>query len=124
MLITETACGRSSRGTASATAEFQDGDIKALQQPQTKTRVSSTAGPTQPPITSPVSSAAAAAFTIIVRKIRRARSVMSPKTPAGKASRNIGRKTAVCTRAARKEEPVSSTISQDAAVVCIAEPMK
>ena len=124
MLITDTAWGRSSRGTASATAEFQDGDISALQQPQTKTSQSSSAGPTQPARASAASRAAAAALTTMVRTMSRPRSVMSPSTPAGSASRNIGRNTAVCTSAARKDEPVSSTISHAAAVVCIAEPMK
>jgi hypothetical protein len=45
-------------------------------------------------------------------------------TPAGSASRNIGRKTAVCTSAARNDEPVTSTISHAAAIACIALPMK
>jgi hypothetical protein len=50
--------------------------------------------------------------------------VVSASTPAGSASRNIGRNTAVCTSAARKDEPVSSTISQAAAMACIALPTK
>ena len=49
---------------------------------------------------------------------------MSASTPAGSESRNIGRNTAVCTSAARKDEPVSSTIIQAAAMVCIALAMK
>jgi hypothetical protein len=50
--------------------------------------------------------------------------VVSASTPAGSASRNIGRKTAVCTSAARNEEPVSSTMSHDAAMTCMALPVK
>jgi hypothetical protein len=54
----------------------------------------------------------------------RRRSVVSASTPAGSASRNIGRNTAVCTSAARNDEPVSSTISQAAAMACMALPTK
>jgi len=50
--------------------------------------------------------------------------VVSASTPAGKASRNMGRNTAVCTSAARNDEPVSSTINQAAAMVCMPAPMK
>ena len=57
-------------------------------------------------------------------RISRRRSVMSASTPAGSENRNIGRNTAVCTSAARKDEPVSSTIIQAAAMVCIALPTK
>jgi hypothetical protein len=49
---------------------------------------------------------------------------MSASTPAGSDSRNIGRNTAVCTSAARNDEPVSSTIIQAAAMVCMALPTK
>ncbi len=52
------------------------------------------------------------------------RSVVSAITPAGSASRNIGRNTAVCTSAARNDEPLSSTISQAVAMACIALPTK
>ena len=50
--------------------------------------------------------------------------MVSASTPAGSESRNIGRKTAVCTSAARNAEPVSSTISHAAAIICIALPTK
>lgn len=50
--------------------------------------------------------------------------MVSASTPAGNASRNMGRNTAVCTSAAKKEEPVSSTMSQAAAMVCMPLPMK
>ena len=40
------------------------------------------------------------------------------------ASTNIGRNTAVCTSAARKAEPLSSTISQAATMACMPLPMK
>ena len=43
---------------------------------------------------------------------------------AGKASKNMGRNTAVCTSAARNDEPVSSTINQAAAMDCMPLPMK
>jgi len=56
--------------------------------------------------------------------IKRRRSVVSSSTPAGNASTNICRNTAVCTNAARKDEPVSSTISQAEAIACIALAMK
>jgi hypothetical protein len=36
----------------------------------------------------------------------------------------MGRNTAVCTSAARNDEPVSSTMSQAAAMVCMPAPMK
>ena len=66
----------------------------------------------------------APAWAASAPSIRRLRSVVSAITPAGSESRNIGRKTAVCTRAARNDEPVSSTISQAVAMACMALPMK
>ena len=118
------ACGSSSRGIASLMVEFQAGDSSAVQQPATKISTSSVVGPAQPASSSAASSTPVAACVTRASWIRRRRSVMSAHTPAGKASRNIGRKTAVCTSAARKAEPVSSTIIQAAAMVCIALPTK
>ena len=124
MLTTVMACGSSSRGTASTTVEFHDGDCKAVQQPVTKTSQSTSAGPAQPAQASKASSTEAPVCTCTERSMRRALSAVSPSTPAGRASRNMGRNTAVCTSAARKEDPVSSTISHAAVVVCIAPAMK
>ena len=118
------ACGSSARGIESPTAEFQAGDNTAVQLPATKTSSSRVAGPATPASTSAASSAAITACTPRAIRIRRRRSVVSASTPAGNANRNIGRNTAVCTSAARKDEPVSSTIIQAAAMVCIALPMK
>ncbi|OGB42027.1 MAG: hypothetical protein A2W72_20145 [Burkholderiales bacterium RIFCSPLOWO2_12_67_14] len=118
------ACGHSSRGTGSITEEFQAGVSTAVQQPQTNTRNSTEAGPPQPPSTSAPSRAQAPTCAISAPEIRRRRSVVSASTPAGSASRNMGRNTAVCTSAARNDEPVSSTMSQAAAMVCMPAPMK
>jgi hypothetical protein len=118
------ACGRSSRGTVSTTVEFQAGENSAVQQPAMKVRNSSVPGPATPVISSTASSTTVAACTASADRIRRRRSVVSARTPEGSDSRNIGRKTAVCTSAARNDEPVISTISHEAAIACIALPMK
>jgi hypothetical protein len=119
------ACGSSGRGTTSTMAEFHDGDSSAVQQPARKVSTSSVAAPAQPASTSSASSATTVtACTPSAIRMSRRRSVMSASTPAGSASRNIGRKTAVCTSAARNDEPVSSTISQAAAMACMALPTK
>ena len=114
------ALGSSSRGTESATVEFQAGDSIAVQAPATKTKNSSAAGPPMPTNSSADSSVPVTACTAKAATISRRRSAMSASTPAGSDSRNIGRKTAVCTSAERKDEPVSSTIIQAAAMVCMA----
>ena len=124
MLTAVMAWGHSSRGTGSITEEFHAGVSTAVQHPHTNTRNSTDAGPPQPPSTSRVSSALAATCAISAPEIRRRRSVVSASTPAGSASRNIGMNTAVCTSAARKDEPVSSTMSQAAAMVCMPLPTK
>jgi hypothetical protein len=49
---------------------------------------------------------------------------MSANTPAGSENRNMGKNTAVCTKAARNEEPVSCNIVQAAAMICMAFPTK
>jgi len=118
------ACGHSSRGTGSITDEFQAGVSTARQQPQTRISNNTEWGPPQPPSTSKASRAEAAPRASSEPEIRRWRSVVSASTPAGKASKNMGRNTAVCTRAARKDEPVSSIISQAAAIDCMPLPMK
>ena len=104
--------------------EFQAGDITAVQHPATKIRNSTLPGPAQPARPRTVSSAVATACAPSAPSISRLRSVVSLSTPAGKTSRNIGRKTAVCTSAARKDEPVSSTIIHAAAVDCMKLAMK
>lgn len=118
------ACGMSSRGTASATVVFHAGDSSAVEQPAANVKSSSTAGPAQPASASRASRAVTTAWTPREPRIRRRRSVVSASTPAGSASRNMGRNTAVCTSAARKDEPVSSTTSQEAAMTCMALPVK
>ena len=118
------ACGRSSRGTASMTVEFHDGENSAVQQPAANVKNRSVAGPASPNSTSSDSSTTVAACTASAERIRRRRSVVSASTPEGSDSRNIGRNTAVCTSAARNEEPVISTISHEAAIDCIALPTK
>jgi hypothetical protein len=120
MLIAVMACGSSSRGRISPTAEFHAGDSIAVQQPVMKVNSSSVAGPPQPANISAASTTTLTACTASAARIRRPRSVVSASTPAGSASTNIGRNTAVCTSAARKLEPVSSTISQLAAMPCMA----
>ena len=55
------ACGSSSRGTESATVEFQAGDSIAVQAPATKMKNSSVAGPPMPANSSAASSAPVAA---------------------------------------------------------------
>jgi hypothetical protein len=118
------ACGMSSRGTVSATLVFQAGDSSAVQQPAAKVKSSKVAGPAQPPNASNERMTTTATWTASACRISRRRSVVSASTPAGSASRNIGRNTAVCTSAARKEEPVSSTMSHEAAMTCMALPVK
>ena len=118
------ACGHSSRGTGSITEEFHAGVSMAVQHPPTNTSSSTVAGPPQPSSTSSVSRAKAAVWAISAPEMRRRRSLVSANTPAGRASKNMGRNTAVCTSAARKEEPVSSTISQAAAMACMPLPTK
>ncbi len=118
------ACGHSSRGTGSTTDEFQAGVSIAVQQPVTNTRNSTDAGPPRPLNTSKASSVHAVICASSAVEIRRLRSVVSANTPAGSASRNMGKKTAVCTSAARKDEPVSSIMSQAAAIDCMPLPMK
>ena len=118
------ACGSSSRGTTSTMPEFQLGDSMAVQQPARKVSTSSVAAPATPSRNSSAISATSSACTVSAVRIMRRRSVVSASTPAGSANRNMGRNTAVCTSAARKDEPVTSTISQAAAMACIALPMK
>ena len=124
MPTTVIACGSSGLGTTSTMAEFQLGLSMAVQQPARKVRNSSVAGPAQPAKSSAVISATIAACTMSAIFIMRARSVVSAITPAGRASRNIGRNTAVCTSAARKLLPLISTISHAVAMACMALPMK
>jgi len=124
MLTAVMACGHSSRGTGSITEEFHAGVSMAVQHPPTNTSSSTVAGPPQPSSTSSVSRAKAAVWAISAPEMRRRRSLVSANTPAGRASKNMGRNTAVCTSAARKEEPVSSTISQAAAMACMPLPTK
>ena len=107
-----------------ATLVFQAGDSRAVQQPAANVNSSSVAGPAQPISARSASSNITPTCTARERRINLRRSVVSASTPAGSASRNIGRNTAVCTSAARKEEPVSSTISHDAAMTCMALPVK
>ncbi len=114
------ALGSSLRGTESATVEFQAGESMAVHAPDTKMKNSSVAGPPMPANSKAANSAPVAACSASAPRIRRRRSVMSASTPAGSDSRNIGRNTAVCTSAARNEEPVSCSISQAAAMVCMA----
>ncbi len=118
------ALGNSSRGIESAMVEFQAGDSIAVQAPDTKMKNSSVAGPPTPANSSSASRLPVTICAINAPRISRARSVMSASTPAGSDNRNIGRNTAVCTSAARKDEPVSSIIIQAAAMVCIALPTK
>ena len=118
------ACASSSRGTTSTMAEFQLGDSMAVQQPAAKVSSSSVVAPAIPNRNNSAISATSAACTPRLHSIRRRRSVVSAITPAGSASKNIGKKTAVCTRAARNDEPVISTISQAAAMACMALPTK
>lgn len=49
---------------------------------------------------------------------------MSANTPAGNEKRNIGKNTAVCTRAAKNDDPVNCNIVQAAAIICMALPTK
>ena len=118
------ACGMSSRGTVSATLVFQAGDSSAVQQPAAKVKSSSVRRPGPAGQQQHGEQRDDAACVSSAARIRRRRSVVSASTPAGSDSRNIGRNTAVCTSAARNDEPVSSTISHDAAITCIALPMK
>ena len=118
------AWGSSARGTASATVEFHAGDINAVQLPDTKIRNNTPPGPVILASDSQASRMPDTACTVSANWISLRRSVMSASTPAGRENRNIGRKTAVCTSAARNDEPLSSTIIHDAAMVCIALPMK
>ena len=104
--------------------EFQAGDSKAVQLPATKIMNSKVAGPATPRNINRDNSTPVPACTARATRINRLRSVMSAQTPAGSDSRNMGKKTAVCTSAARKDEPVISTIIQEAAMVCMALPMK
>ena len=124
MLTAVMAWGHSSRGTGSITDEFHAGVSTAVQQPHTNTRNSTDAGPPQPPSTSRASKAQAPVCVSRALEISRRRSVVSASTPDGKASRNIGMNTAVCTSAARKDEPDSSTINHEAAMVCMPLPIK
>ena len=96
----------------------------AVQQPAMKVSTSKVAAPAMPSKNSKAISAINTACTSRAPSIRRRRSVVSASTPAGRASKNIGRKTAVCTRAARNDEPLTSTISQAAAMACMALPTK
>jgi hypothetical protein len=123
-LMVTMACGRRSRGRISPTIEFHAGVMSAVQQPATKVSPSRLAEPAQPASSSPTSSATASACTDSAASIRRRRSVVSASTPAGSESTNIGRNTAVCTSAARNDDPVRSTVSHAAAVRCIALAMK
>jgi hypothetical protein len=118
------ACGSSLRSTVSLTAEFHEGDCSAVHTPSRKVKNSSVPGPTQPASARPVSTAAAAAYTPWMRSISARRLVVSASTPAGSDSKNIGRKEAVCTSAARNDEAVSSIISHEAAMFCMALPTK
>ncbi|MNV69244.1 hypothetical protein D3C71_1621480 [compost metagenome] len=124
MLTAVMAWGHSSRGTGSMTDEFHAGVSTAVQQPHTNTRNSTDAGPPQPPSTSSVSSAQAPTCAISAPDISLRRSVVSASTPAGRASKNMGKNTAVCTSAARNDEPVNSTMSHAAAMVCMPLPTK
>ena len=118
------ACGNSARGTESLTVEFQAGDNNAVQLPLTKIRKSKVPGPPILNNISTVSNAPNTACTANATRISRRRSMMSAHTPAGNESKNIGRNTAVCTSAAKNEEPEICTIIQLAAMVCMALPMK
>ena len=118
------ACGSSSRGIESLMVEFQAGDIMAVQLPATKTRKSRVAGPATPPSSSAASTPPATACSVSATVISLARSVMSASTPAGSDSKNMGMNTAVCTKAARNDDPVSSTIIHAADIDCMALPMK
>ena len=120
MLIVTMAWGSCSRGRISPTAEFQAGDSMAVQQPLQKVSSRMVAGPASPVSNSTASSSTQTTCTASAHRISRRRSVVSASTPAGSASTNIGKNTAVCTSAARKDEPVSSTIIQAAAMVCMA----
>jgi len=95
-----------------------------VQQPAANVKSSSVAGPAQPSKASSDSRITTPDCTRSAFMIRRRRSVVSASTPAGSASRNIGKNTAVCTNAARNEEPVSSTINHEAAMTCMAFPVK
>ena len=124
MLIAVMACAHSSRGTGSTTDEFHAGVSTAVQQPDTNTNNSTDAGPAHPVSTKPASRRQAAVWASSDAVIRRRRSVVSASTPAGSASKNMGKNTAVCTKAARKDEPVASTMNQAAAMVCMPLPIK
>ena len=118
------ACGNSSRGMLSAMAEFQAGDNSAVHDPATKVKNSSVPGPAQPASSNPASKLTVMACTTKAVTIKRRRSAVSASTPAGSDNTNIGKNTAVCTSAARKDEPVISTINHAAAMACMALPMK
>ena len=118
------ACGNSSRGTESLIEEFQAGDRKAVQLPDTKIIKSTVPGPARCTSNNTASRVPTLAWMASASRINRRRSVISASTPAGSEKRNIGRNTAVCTSAARNDDPLSCTIIQAAAMVCMALPTK
>ena len=124
MLIDKITCGNSSRGRISPTIEFQAGDITAVQQPNNSVKNNTVAVPATPPSNAPDNIATPTACTTSVLNSKRRRSVVSANTPEGKASTNIGKNTAVCTKATTKEEACSSTIIQAAAMAIMALAVK
>ena len=115
---------RSSRDKVSVMEEFHAGDKNAVQQPTTNTKNKILAGPALPANNRPTNKLPLTAWMINALVIKRRLSVMSASTPAGSEKRNMGKNTAVCTKAAKNDDPVSCNIVHAAAMICMALPTK
>src|SRR5207253_6776344 len=105
------AAGNSARETSSGVIACQAGTLSAVPAPSAQVRPSSTHGVVRPRSVSTPIAAAAAHIQPCVKSNRRRRSTMSARAPPGRASRKIGRLSAVCRSETRSGEAVWSVIN-------------
>ena len=113
----------SDRGTSSGTIACQAGLFIAAPTFSSSVRPSSMTGPIAPPRVNTLRSTAAASIHVCQKIRSRRRSRMSAVAPATSPSASTGRLAAVCISAMRNGDPVSTVISQVAAVSCIHVPV-
>src|SRR5262249_40380972 len=121
-LVSVIAAGSSLRGTSSGTIACQAGLFRAAPNPRVNVSANNNHGPIKPVTVSAPIRAATDSIQVWVTNMRRRRSMMSAKAPAGNARNTTGKLPAVSTRATRIGDLVNETINHDSPTSCIHVP--
>ncbi len=122
MLLSETAAGRSSRGTMSPTEACQAGLLSAVPQPMRKVKVSSSQGVMRPCQAQSVRAMETTSMKHWADSISLRRSKLSASAPAATENSMIGSEVEACTSATMLAEGEMEAIIQAAPTDCTSPP--